>query len=229
MNRLLIFSLLFTISLALPAQELFFPSKEGIRLTYQNFDKKGKPTGKVKYTIKKVKRNGDDMDITYHLEVLDDKEAQQYVDDEVTVQKRGDKMFLDMSKFLNKSAFPQKEGTSTALEVTGNHMELPLVPLPGTSLPDAYVTISMKTGLLNMKMTANVFNRKVEAAEKITVKGRTFNAFKITSEVNSTVLGVKVNTRSAEWYAYGLGVVKSESYNKKGEIESSMELIEILE
>lgn len=228
MKRMLLLTLMFIISLSLPAQKIFFPSKEGTKLTYQNFDKKGKPSGKVKYTIKEIKTNGEDMDITYQIEMLDDKEAQQFLD-EVTIQKRGDKMFFDMSKFLDKSAFPQEEGKAPAFEVTGNNMELPLVPVPGMTLPDANVSISMKLGFMNMKMTANVVNRKVESVEEISVKGGTFKAFKITSDVNSTVLGVKVNTKGADWYAYDLGVVKNISYNKKGEVESSMELIEIRE
>jgi len=228
MKRIILAAFLVVFTLSLPAQKLFFPSKAGTQLTYQSFDKKGKPSGKVKYTIKEVKSNGDDMDITYQIEMLDDKEAQKFMD-EVTIQKRGDKMFFDMSNFLDKSAFPQEEGNPPSFEVTGNNMELPLVPVPGMTLPDASVSISMKLGFINLKMSANVTNRKVESLEEISVKGGTFKAFKITSDVNSTVLGVKVNSRGADWYAYNLGMVKNVSYNKKGEIESSMELIEIQE
>jgi hypothetical protein len=229
MKRYLLLMVVILASLTLSSQNIFFPSKEGTRLTYENYDKKGKPTGKVLYTIKEVKKMGSDMDITYQIEMLDAKEEQQYID-EVTIKKRGDQMIFDMSKFINKAAFPQAEGgAAPAMEVTGNNMELPLVPVPGMSLPDANVQISMKMGFINMKMSANVTNRKVEAIEEINVKGRSFNAFKLTSDVNSVVLGVKVNSKSAEWYAYNLGVVKSVSYNKKGEVESSMELIDISE
>ena len=229
MKRLFLLTAVMLFAMVLSSQNIFFPSKEGTRLTYENYDKKGKPTGKVLYTIKEVKKMGDDMDITYKLEMLDAKEEQQYLD-EITIQKRGDQMIFDMSKFLNKAAFPQEEGGSApAMEVTGNNMELPLIPVPGMTLPDANVQISMKMGFINMKMSANVTNRKVEAIEEISVNGGSFKAFKISSDISSNVLGVKVNSKSAEWYAYNLGVVKSESYNKKGELESSMELIEIKE
>lgn len=227
MKRILLLTAVLLTAMVIQSQNIFFPSKEGTQLTYENYDKKGKPTGKVMYTIKEVKKMGDDMDITYKIEILDAKEEQQYID-EVTIQKRGDQMIFDMSKFLNKAAFPQQEGgAASAMEVTGNNMEMPLVPVPGMTLPDASVQISMKMGFINMKMSANVTNRKVEAIEDIPVKGRNFKAFKLTSDVNSNVLGVKVNAKSAEWYAYNIGVVKSESYNKKGELESSMELIDI--
>ncbi len=228
MKRFFVLTLLALFSFSLSAQKIFFPSKEGTKLVYENYDAKGKTTGKVLYTIREVKKTGDDMDITYKIEMLNASEEEQYID-EVTIQKRGDQMIFDMSKFLNKSAFPQQEGAASAMEVTGNNMELPLVPVPGTSLSDANVQISMKMGFINLKMSANVTNRKVEAVEEISVKGKSFNAFKITSDISSNVLGVKVNAKSAEWYAYNLGVVKTVNYNKKGEIESTMELVEIVE
>ena len=86
-----------------------------------------------------------------------------------------------------------------------------------------------KMGFINLKMSADMTNRKVEAIEEISVKGKSFNAFKITCNINTVVLGVKVNSKCEEWYAYNLGVVKSITYNKKGEVEGSMELIEVIE
>ncbi len=229
MKRIFVFTLLVIFSLSLSAQKLFFPSKEGTKLTYETYDAKGKTTGKILYTIKEVKKMGDDMDITYKMEMLDAKDEQKFID-EVTIQKRGDQMIIDMSKFINKAAFPQQEGAEApSVEVTGNNMELPLVPIPGMSLPDANVMMSMKMGFINLKMSANLTNRKVEAIENISVKGKSFNAFKISGDMSTNVLGMKINTHSEEWNAYGIGVVKSVSYNKKGNIESSMELVEIQE
>ncbi len=229
MKRIFVFTLLVIFSLSLSAQKLFFPSKEGTKLTYETYDAKGKTTGKILYTIKEVKKMGDDMDITYKIEMLDAKDEQKYID-EITIQKRGDQMVFDMSKFINKAGFPQQEGAAApTIEVTGNNMEMPLVPIPGTSLPDASVLMSMKMGFMNLKMSANLTNRKVEAIENISVKGKSFNAFKVTSDMTASVLGMKVNSQNAEWFAYDIGVVKSVSYNKKGNIESSMELVEIQE
>jgi len=61
------------------------------------------------------------------------------------------------------------------------------------------------------------------------VKAGEFKAFKLTGDVSGTIIGIKVNTKSADWYAYGVGLVKSESYDKKGDLKSVMELVEFKE
>jgi len=60
-------------------------------------------------------------------------------------------MYFDMSNFLNKSAFQQKGEIPPTIEVTGNNMEIPLIPIPGASLPDASVMMAMKMGIRNLK------------------------------------------------------------------------------
>jgi hypothetical protein len=87
--------------------------------------------------------------------------------------------------------------------------------------------MALKMGIMNMKMTAQVTNRKVEAIEDIIVKAGTFKGYKLSCEVNSTVMGMKVNTKNTDWYAKGVGIVKTESFDKKGNLQSRTELIEI--
>jgi hypothetical protein len=173
-----------------------------------------------------VSGSGDHFKVTYQIESLDDKGNKLYLD-EVSVRQEGDKMYFDMSNFLNKAAFQQNGEIPPTVEITGNNMEIPLVPVPGVTLPDANVSMAMKMGFISLKMAVNITNRKVEAIEDISVKGGSFNAFKISGDVSGTVLGIKVNSKSVEWYAYGIGTVKSESYDKKGNLETRMELIEI--
>jgi hypothetical protein len=227
MKKLLILLLILAVTVInASAQKAFFPSKTGTKLTYQSYDKKGKLAGQVKYTVKEVSGSGDHFKVTYQIESLDEKGNKLFID-EVSVRQEGDKMYFDMSNFLNKAAFQQNGEIPPTVEITGNNMEIPLVPVPGVPLPDASVSMAMKMGFISLKMAVNVTNRKVEAIEDISVKGGSFNAFKISGDVSGTVLGIKVNTKSIEWYAYGIGTVKSESYDKKGNLESRMELVEI--
>jgi len=83
-------------------------------------------------------------------------------------------------------------------------------------------------GFINMKMSANITNRKVEAIEDITVKGGTFKCYKFSSDVQAIAMGIKVNTKNSEWYAKGIGTVKTESYDKNGKLQSRTELTEVL-
>ena len=211
---------------SLKAQETFFPTKEGMVLTYKSFDKKEKLSGMMKYTIEKVNINGSDIDFTYLCESLDNKEKLVFKE-EITIHQKGDVMYIDMGNFLNKAAF-QQEGTIPAtVEVKGNNMEIPLNPSPGQTLPDANIEMAMKMGFVNMKMSAAVTNRKVEAIEDISVSGGTFKCYKFSGNVNTVAMGIKVQAKTVEWFSKGIGTVKTESYDKKGELTGRTELVEI--
>lgn len=226
MKKLILFTVMIFFGIALNAQEIFFPTKEGTVLVYKSFDKKDKETNTVKYTITHLKIDGSDMDITYLVESLDPKEKLVFKE-EITIHQKGDKLYFDMSNFINKAAFQQNGEIPAEIQVTGNNLEVPSNPKPGDVLPDANVEMAMKLGFVNMKMSANVTNRKVEAIEDITVKAGTFKGYKFSSEVNSTVMGIKVNSKNTDWYAKGVGIVRTESYDKNGKLQSYMELIEL--
>ena len=228
MKKLILFTAIILIGIALKAQEIFFPTKEGTVLVYKSFDKKDKETNMVKYTIKHLNIYGSDMDITYLVESLDPKEKLVFKE-EITIHQKGDKLYFDMSNFINKAAFQQNGEIPAEIQVTGNNLEVPSNPKPGDVLPDANVEMAMKLGFINMKMSANVTNRKVEAIEDITVKAGTFKGYKFSSEVNSVVMGIKVNSKNTDWYAKGVGIVKTESYDKNGKLQSYMELMEFKE
>lgn len=226
MKKPIIFSVLILLGMVLNAQEIFFPTKEGTVLVYKMFDKKDKVTGTMRYTINHLTINGSDMEITYLVESIDPKDKLVFKD-EITIQQKGDKLYFDMSNFINKAAFQQEGEIPAEIEVTGNNMEVPSNPNPGDVLPDANVEMAMKMGFVNMKMSANVTNRKVEAIEDVTVAAGTFKGYKFSSEVNSAVMGIKSNSKNTDWYAKGVGIVKSESYDKNGKLQSRTELIEL--
>jgi len=226
MKKLILFTAIILIASGLNAQEIFFPTKEGTVLKYKTFDKKDKVTGTMQYTINHLKINGNDMDITYLVESIDPKDKLVFKE-EITIQQKGDKIYFDMSNFINKAAFQQDGTIPGEIEITGNNLEVPTNPNPGDVLPDANVEMALKMGFVNMKMSANVTNRKVEAIEDITVAAGTFKGYKFTCDVNSTVIGIKVNSKNTDWYAKGVGIVKTESYDKNGKLLSRTELIEL--
>ena len=226
MKKLILFTAMILIGIVLNAQESFFPTKEGTILVYKSFDKKDKLTNMVKYTIKHVNIIGSDMDITYLCESIDPKDKLVFKE-EITIHQKGDKLYFDMSNFINKAAFQQNGEIPANIEVTGNNMEIPLNPTLGDILPDANVSMALKMGFVNMKISADLTNRKVEAIEDITVKGGTFKCYKFSSDINSVAMGIKVKAKSIEWYAKGIGTVKNESYDKNGNLQSHTELIEV--
>lgn len=226
MKKIILITSIILCAIVLNAQETFFPTKEGTILIYKSFDKKNKVSGVMQYTITKVNVSGSNIDITYLCESIDNKEKLVFKE-EITVHQKGDILYVDMGNFLNKAAFQQEGKIPAEVEVKGNNMELPLNPSPGQILPDASVEMALKMGFVNMKMSANVTNRKVEAVEEISVLGGSFRCYKFSGDVNSVVMGLKVQAKTVEWFAKGVGSVKSESYDKKGDLTGRTELVEI--
>jgi hypothetical protein len=165
------------------------------------------------------------MDITYLCESIDPKNKPIFKE-EITVHKKGDKLYIDMGNFINKAMFQRNGEIPAEVQITGNNMEIPSNPNQGDALPDANIEMSMKMGFINMKMSAQISNRKVESIEDITVKAGTFKSYKFTSDVNATAMGIKVKTNAKEWYVKGIGIVKTENYDN-GKLQSYTELVEI--
>lgn len=226
MKRLFFITTMIVMGIGLKAQEIFFPTKEGTVLVYKVFDKKDKESSTFRYTVKKIETNGNDMDITYLIESRDPKDKLVF-NDEITIQKKGEMLYMDMSNFINKAAFQQNGEIPAEIQVTGNNMELPSNPKSGDALPDANIVMTMKLGFVNMQMSSQVTNRNVEAIEEVTVKAGTFTAYKFSSEVNSSSMGMKFKSANVDWYAKGVGLIKTESYDKNGKLQSRTELIEI--
>ena len=76
--------------------------------------------------------------------------------------------------------------------------------------------------------TTTISNRKVEAKESITTAAGTFEAFKISynTKVESTIMGMtrSFESSSNEWIAEGVGMVKVQSFDKKGKKQGTTEL-----
>ena len=225
MKKLLLFALIIFWGTGTKAQEIFFPTKEGTVLLYKSFDKKDKVINSSRLTIKQITINGNDMDITYLCESIDSKDKLLFKED-ITIHKKGDKLYFDMGNFINKSVFQQNGAIPAEVQITGNTMEIPSNPNPGDALPNANVEMSLKMGFITMKMSALVSNRKVEATEDITVQAGPLKSYKLTSLVNASAMGMKTETNIIEWYAKGVGLVKSESYDK-GKLLAHTELVEI--
>ena len=110
------------------------------------------------------------------------------------------------------------------ISISGNGIEIPPVLTEGMALSDGTTEMKMGSkGMTFMNMKFDVKNRKVEKKESITTAAGTFDCYKITYDMDMKVI-FKRAVSVKQWFAEGVGLVKSESYNKKGELEGSTEL-----
>ena len=201
------------------AQNIFFPAKEGLSLLYANMDAKGKADSYTRQTIRKVEGSGNNLSISYVGQVLD-KNQKQIGDTPIeipfTVTVTNGVVEWDMKSF----AAP---GTEGFIEIEGDKLRIPSTLSPGDKIDDAKFTMTINMGF-KIKTEISLTGQECLAIEDVTVPAGTFKCHKVTQTSAATVMRKTTTTKSISWYAPGIGTVKSESYDAKDKLQSSIEL-----
>jgi len=209
------------------ADDVFFPSKKGMVLTTANFNGKGKLEGYMRLSVKNVTGTSDNGTIVYTVQALDKKmqlEKPKETPKQYVAPIVGGVIELSMEPWVALSG-------GKDIQITGTQMVMPSKLAPGDKIKDSNVsmTLSMAVG----KVTADVATtgQKCVGIETITVPAGTFECYKIerksVTEANM-VVNVTLVHNSTVWYARGIGIVKSLSYDEKGKLKSSSELHELV-
>ena len=211
------------ISNGICGQNTFFPTKAGIVLTYVQKDAKGKIDSYLRYTITAVEGTELNGSVSYSVEILDKNKKSTSNPIPLKVMIKDGVVFLDMKQmFIGQQTDQQIE-----MEITGVPMELPSNLQPEQKIKDAEMTMTINMGFMKMSTLIKMTDGKCLAIEDVVVDAGTFKCHKITQNVSATVMKRVVESRTVSWYAQGIGTVKNETYDDKGKLSGSMELVEV--
>lgn len=202
----------------------FYNLKAGTITAYQNLDAKGKLTSTIRSTCMDVEKAGGAIIYKIKSEYADAKNKNLSTR-EYNMKCENGKFYVDMQSFVDPKsmeAFKDME-----VSVDGKDLIYPSGLAAGQVLPDASVTISASSGGVKlMNLVVNITNRKVVGTELVTVPAGTFECFKITYDVETKML-FKINGSAVEYVNMGLGSVKTETFDKKGNISATTMLVEL--
>lgn len=194
----------------------YYPLNEGTKFQFTVYDKKDKPTGVIDYEVVKVQGSGNDKTGTINSTMTDGK-GKKIGDLSFTVSCNGEMASIDFKSMINPQIFEQFGEMD--YELSGTNMEWPNNLSVGQQLPDATMDMKLSMGGMNMNITTTITDRKVLGKEEITTPAGTFDCFILTATTN-TKMGISQSSTSKSWVAEKIGPVKSETYNKKGNVES---------
>ncbi|MCD4698652.1 MAG: DUF3108 domain-containing protein [Bacteroidales bacterium] len=201
--------------------QMFYPVTEGTELEIKDFDKKGKLNGSSVQKIISREENGNNISITVAHESYDDK-GEKLMDGEFVVRCEDGTFYMDMRNMIDNDALGAYENME--IEIDANDMSFPSGFDVGTTLPNADISIRVSSGGMTMfTMTVLITNRKIEAKENITTEAGTFECYKMSYDIETKML-IKVQAKAVQWIAEEIGMVRSESYNKKGKLQGYSEL-----
>ena len=218
MNKVIfIIALAILASTGISAQNIFFPTKEGMTLVYANLNAKGKADSYTRQIVKKVEGSGSNMSISYVAQALD-KNQKRLGDMEMlyTVGVRNGVMEWDLKNF----AAP---GTEGVVQIEGDKLLIPTSVSPGDKLKDVHFTMTVSLGF-KIKTEVVLTEQECLAVENITVPAGTFKCYKMTQISTVTAMRRSITTKNLNWYAPGIGSIQSETYNDKGKLQSSIQL-----
>jgi len=211
---LLVFSLT-TVSLSAQECEIYKDYKEGTSTKMVHYDKKDKPTGFTMTTVKEKKNIPGGVSLLFH-QKYDDYEDYTF-ESEFNVRCENGTVIVDMGKMLDPNMMTAYENME--FEVNADDLSIPKNAKPGDQLNDGTITVNVDTGTpVTVSISVTLSNRKVESREQVTTPAGTFDCLKITYDMESKVGFVKIKSSAAEYYSSTNGVIKSETFNKKGKL-----------
>jgi hypothetical protein len=211
-------ALLLVLGVELRAQDCqdYFPMKEGTTLRYAHYDQKDKLSGTSQMTFKEKKEIPGGMSVLFASSFKDEKEEVVY-DSELEMECRDGVLYFDADKLLDPATMSAYE--SMEVEVTGENLETPLNAAPGTRLKDGGVTAVVSSeGMKIVTLSVQITNRTIAGKETLTTPAGTFNCVKYTYDSFSQFGFVKVNGSGVDWLTHEYGTIRSESYDKKGNL-----------
>lgn len=216
-------------------QAQYFCTTQGTELHYVNYDEAGQSLSNETVTVYNVVKNASGESAQYLAKIVTNKTKNNTsytlynwnYDGKVTTCQE-DLMYgpyiksdSDPAKYDSKA----RQAMAEELKLKGdNSFTIKKHASAGESIPDR--TYSLISNML--KNEINISGAAYMGEEKVSTTAGKFDCIKI-SYLKRTKIVLKTETvRVTEWYAEGIGLVKSESYNTKGEPDGKTILVKIL-
>lgn len=194
----------------------YYPLKEGTKAEITAYDKKGKKSAIIDYTILKTKQTSEGEVATMKSTVKDEN-GKLIAETEYNATCDGNKISIDYKSMVSPMMLDQFKDME--YDISGTDLEIPNNLSVGQTLPDAQMVMNISMSGINMNMELSITNRKVIDQESVTTPAGTFNCFVITSNM-TTKMGVSQTTNSKQWISEGVGMVKQEDY-QNGKVANS--------
>lgn len=198
----------------------FLQNNKTIEMTITN--NKGKESGKMTYVVSDSKKNGTSITATINSEFVD-ANGKSISKATNNVKCVNGVMQMDMKTFIPPVQMEQmKTGAATATDV---YLEYPANMNVGDQLKDGQFNMDYEsTNGLKSSIEISITDRKVEGKETITTSAGTWECYRISaknrivSKIAGTGIPIKMDV--IEWFAPGVGIIKTESKTGKTEITS---------
>lgn len=220
---LLLIQMFVQVAVAQETCNLYFASAKGTKLELSSLDKKDKIVAVSKIEIADAKSISGGMEYVIKSELYDGKNKFITNAEQTATCVNGD--YVMNVQVMNAEMMPKDANMKVLID--GDKLFYPANMKAGDVLKDANVTIKTTMGSMTiMNSTVNIIDRKVVGAETIETPAGKFDCLKITYTTKMKFMGSRT-MNSVEYLSKGVGIVKSEQFDEKGNKQSSVMLTKI--
>ena len=216
------------------ANAQYFCTTEGTELHYVNYDEVGQSVSDETMTVKNILQEGNTVKASYYAKIVTTKAKNNtsytlfnwsydgkntvctedlmygpYIASDSDPDKYDEvarMMMLDDRKFKGDNSFTIKDSAQG-----------------GETIPDRSYQL-----ILNMlKNEVNISGAAYMGEEQVHTRAGKFDCIKISYLMRTKIVLKSKTLRVTEWYAKGVGLVKSEAYDTKGKLDSKTLLVKI--
>jgi len=195
---------------------------KNVQMEYTHYDKKGKVSMVNTQKVVQLENRKDTLVATLDVRSVNEKGKELY-NNTLPMKCYAGTVYMDLRSMVPPQQNTKQSG-DVQIEISGSDLVFPPAMKAGQSLPDAEMGMIMRLGTLQMMNTRYyIKNRKVEGEESVTTPAGTYKALKISYDFGYKFMGTH-NLHTLYWYAPEVGMIKSVSYDKKGNEDSRIEL-----
>ena len=228
------FSLSWSMNAYAQDKVFFVPDPETARWSYLEMDGNGIPTATMTYYVDSMTGDAVNGTAKIKFERAGKQSSDEAINSFIYYKFKDGEFTIDMNAFFEADVLGElidaaagAEGIDASdeekkkaieemrklIEISGEVRGIPRYPVIG-ALPDYEFVFKFSVMSISVKGT----ERKITGKEKLTTPAGTFDCFILEETVTTKAMMQKDVEKTVSWYAYGVGLVKENTYDKKGKL-----------
>ena len=179
-------------------------------MEYANYGNDGETSGYTRIAVKNVEGTDGNYSITYQTSVFDSDHQPLFE-------------AADMTISIDNGDVTASLGSVGIVEISGDVPVIPSRLAVGQELDRGVVKLTT----MGMSFTSEILSHKVTGREELKTPAGTFKCYIVEMTTEARVFGRKSTSTSRNWYARGLGSIKSETLDEDGNITGSQILVKL--
>lgn len=213
-----ILSIAFMMSSVVTAQDctMYFPDKIGTVREIKFFDQRDRLTTITKQEIVDKTVSDNNTSVKVRSTSYDKDENEVYTGELEIICEDGVFRF-DLRDYLDPNTLASYE--EMGIEITADNLIYPAAMSDVDILPDGELNMVVKSGnttIITIGLT--ISNRTFEGIEDITTDAGTFTCYKISYDVSTKAGFITTSSSAIEWIAPEVGLVRNETFNRRGRL-----------